>query len=88
MRVEGMTPMDKEAPTVNRMVELPDRTKDFLSKLDEDDIDNLEDAIKFYATVRTMGHVMKWLAITILAVIVGIASLYENSLKIWGWFHK
>ncbi|MCV9909691.1 hypothetical protein OIV19_18995 [Brucella sp. HL-2] len=26
--------------------------------------------------------------LTILAVIVGIASLYENSLKIWGWFHK
>lgn len=80
--------MDEEAQTVERMIELPTRTKDFLSKLDEDDIDNLEDAIKFYATVRTMGRVFKWMAITILAVIVGIASLYENSLKIWGWFHK
>ncbi len=88
MWVEGMTPMDNEAPTVNRMVELPERTKDFLSKLDEDDIDNLEYAIKFYATVRTMGHVVKWLAITVLVIIVGIASLYENTLKIWGWFHK
>lgn len=89
MRVEGMTPMDTEAPTVNRMNELPDRTKEFLSKLDEDDIDTLEDAMKFYATVRTMGHVVKWLAITVLAIIVGIASLYENSLKIWGWlFHR
>jgi len=83
-----MTPMDNEVPTAHKMVELPERTKSFLSKLDDDDIDNLEDAINFYATVRTMGHVMKWLAITILAVIVGIASLYENSLKIWGWFHK
>ncbi|SCD25500.1 hypothetical protein [Brucella inopinata] len=83
-----VTPMDNEARTVNRMGELPDRTKEFLSKLDEDDIDNLEDAMKFYATVRTMGHVVKWLAITVLAIIVGIASLYENTLKIWGWLHK
>lgn len=80
--------MNIEAPTAHRMVELPERTKEFLSKLDEDDIDNLEDAIKFYATVKTLGHVFKWMAITLLAMIVGIASLYENSLKIWGWFHK
>ena len=80
--------MDNEAVTAHRMVELPKRTKEFLSKLDEDDIDNLEDAIKFYATVKTLGHVFKGMAITLLAMIVGIASLCENSLKIWGWFHK
>ena len=74
--------MDNEAVTAHRMVELPERTKEFLSKLDEDDIDNLEDAIKFYVTVKTLGHVFKWMAITLLVMIVGIASLYENSLKI------
>ncbi|OEI84425.1 MULTISPECIES: hypothetical protein [Brucella] len=84
----GMTPMDTQAQIVNRMNDLPERTKEFLSKLDEDDIENLEDAMRFYATVRTMGQVMKWLAITILAIIAGIASLYENSLKIWGWLHR
>ncbi|WP_043062298.1 hypothetical protein [Brucella anthropi] len=83
-----VTTTDPHAQTVNRMNDLPERTKEFLSRLDQDDIDNLEDAMKFYATVRTMGHVMKWLAITILAMIAGIASLYENSLKIWGWLHK
>ncbi len=83
-----MTPMDNEAPTANRLVELPERTKEFLSKLDEDDIDNLEDAMKFYATVRTMGHVVKWLAISVLAIIMFITSMYENGLKIWGYFHK
>ncbi|QGA58815.1 hypothetical protein GRI33_00955 [Brucella sp. BO3] len=80
--------MDTQAQIVNRMNDLPERTKEFLSKLDEDDIENLEDAMRFYATVRTMGQVMKWLAITILAIIAGIASLYENSLKIWGWLHR
>lgn len=54
-----VTPMDNEAVTAHRMVELPERTKEFLSKLDEDDIDNLEDAIKLYATVKTLGHVFK-----------------------------
>ena len=69
-------------------IKLPERTKEFLSKLDEDDIDNLEDAMKFFATVRTMDPVIKWLPITILAMRAGIVSLYENSLKIWEWFHK
>ncbi len=31
----------------NRVNELPERTKEFLSKLGEDDINNLEDAMKF-----------------------------------------
>ncbi|WP_273794279.1 hypothetical protein [Brucella intermedia] len=83
-----VTTTNAQTQTANRLNELPERTKEFLSKLDEDDIDNLEDAMKFYATVRTMGHVMKWFAITILAMIAGIVSLYENSLKIWEWLHK
>lgn len=83
-----MTPMDTEASTVHRMNELPDRTKEFLSKLDEDDIDTLEDAMKFYATIRTLGRVGKWAAISVLALIVGIVSLYENIVKMVAWFHK
>ncbi len=31
---------------------------------------------------------MAALAITVLAIIVGVASSYENTLKLWGWFHK
>ncbi|MDL2334272.1 hypothetical protein [Brucella inopinata] len=83
-----VTPMDNEARTVNRMGELPERTKEFLSKLDEDDIETLEDAMQFYSTVRTLGRVGKWTVLSILAVIVGVVSLYENLLKMWGWFHK
>ncbi|WP_181376109.1 hypothetical protein [Ochrobactrum soli] len=83
-----MMPMDNDAPTASRLVELPERTKEFLSKLDDDDIETLEDAMQFYATVRTLGRVGKWTVLTILAVIVGIVSLYENVLKMLGWFHK
>lgn len=31
---------------------------------------------------------MAALAITVLAIIVGVASSYENTLKLWGWFYK
>jgi hypothetical protein len=86
--VEGMTPMDSEAPTVNRMIELPDHTKEFLSKLDDKDISNLEGVMNLWETLQTLGRVGKWVAITVLAIIVGIASLYENTLKLWGYFHK
>ncbi|MGO1160455.1 hypothetical protein ACTOV4_00685 [Brucella sp. C7-11G] len=81
-----LSPMDNDAATVSRMNELPDRTKEFLSKLDEDDIETLEDAMQFYATVRTLGRVGKWTILTILAIIVGFVSLYENMLKMAGWW--
>ncbi len=81
--------MDTEAETVERMTELPPRTKEFLSKLDDDDIETLEDAMQFYATVRTLGRVGKWTVLTILAIIVGFVSLYENLMKMAGWWvHK
>lgn len=84
-----MMPMDNDAPTANRLVELPERTKEFLSKLDDDDIETLEDAMQFYATVRTLGRVGKWTVMTILAIIVGFVSLYENLMKMAGWWvHK
>lgn len=84
-----MSPMDTEANTVERMTELPPRTKEFLSKLDEDDIETLEDAMQFYATVRTLGRVGKWTVLTVLAIIVGFVSLYENLMKMAGWWvHK
>lgn len=84
-----MMPMDNDAPTANRLVELPERTKAFLSKLDDDDIETLEDAMQFYATVRTLGRVGKWAVLTILAIIVGFVSLYENVMKMAGWWvHK
>ncbi len=86
--MEGMTPMDHEATTVNRMNELPDRTKEFLSKLDDRDIDNLEGVMTLWATLQTLGRVGKWAAISVLAIIVGIVSLYENIVKIVFWFHK
>ena len=72
--------MDNEAPAAHKMVELTERTKLFLSKFDDDDINNLVDAIQSYATVRTMRCVVKWTAITVLAAIVGIVSLYEGRL--------
>lgn len=80
--------MDSEAVTVNRMNELPDKTKEFLSKLDDDDIETLQDAMQFYTTVRTLGRVGKWTVLTMLAIIIGIVSLYENVLKMMSWFNK
>lgn len=83
-----VTPMDSEAPTANRMGELPEKTKQFLSKMDDDDVEVLEDLIKIYSLARSMGHLVKWLCVTILAIVLGFASLYENGLKLWSWFHK
>ncbi|PJO50043.1 hypothetical protein CWE02_05690 [Brucella pituitosa] len=66
------------------MVELPGPPNDFPCKPNDDDIYNLEYAIKFYATERSMEHVLKQMAITILAVIVAIRKHSEDL----GRFHK
>ncbi|KAB2680590.1 hypothetical protein F9K78_15670 [Brucella pseudintermedia] len=83
-----MTPMDKDAATAHRLVELPEETREFLSQLREEDIDLLKDGLDLIRSLRTIGRFMRWLILGILAILIGIVSLYENAVKIWAWFHK
>lgn len=82
--------MEREAETVNRETVRETRlttneAREFLSQLRKDDIEAWKGAIRLYQTVQTLGRVGKWAAISILALLLGIVSFYENVVKILGW---
>ena len=77
--------MDEEnRPT--RMIELTRHTQDFLIDLREEEINELQEAIKFMRSVKTVGTFGKWLIITAVGAFIGAVSLGESILKLKGWF--
>lgn len=83
-----MTPMDNSAETAVRMAELPEETREFLSQLREEDIALMKDGLDLVRSIRTIGRFMRWVALGVLATLIGVVSLYENVMKMWSWFHK
>ena len=79
-------PHSEDITPANRFNELPEETQKFLSRLDEDDIKLLEEGLVLVRSTLTIGRFLKWTLIGCLAVVVGTVSLYDNLVKIWGWF--
>lgn len=74
--------------SANRFNELPEETQKFLSRLDENDIKLLEEGLVMVRSTLTIGRFMKWVVLCVLAVVVGMVSLYDNVVKIVGWFRS
>jgi hypothetical protein len=80
--------MDEQQPTANRLAELPDETREFLSNLSTDDIAALKTGLPIFKRVLGFGQVLKWLAIAALSLLAGIVLLGESIAKILSWFSK
>lgn len=74
--------------SANRFNELPEQTQKFLSRLDEEDIQLLEEGLVMVRSTLTIGRFMKWVVLCVLAIVVGMVSLYDNVVKIAGWFRS
>jgi len=81
-----MTDHEDPQPTVDRMSELPDETKVFLSQLTREDIDTIAAGLPIIRMIIGFGRVTKWLAITSLGLMVGALMLWETVEKIVGKF--
>lgn len=68
---------------VERFAQLPEPTRQWLENLREDDIKQLNEAIRFYDAARVGGRFIKWLIITVVAIFVGAAAFGEAIQKIW-----
>lgn len=79
---------DLGTDTANRFNELPAETQQFLSQLREEDIGLMKDGLELIRSLRTIGRFMRWMVLGILAIMLGVVSLYENAVKMWGWFHR
>lgn len=83
-----MTAMiNEEIAAANRFNELPEETQKFLTRLQSEDIVLLEEGLKLVRATLTVGRFMKWVVIGLVAMLLGFVSLYENVVKVWGWFH-
>ncbi|AWC25584.1 hypothetical protein CO731_05083 [Aminobacter sp. MSH1] len=69
-----------------RMVELPTKTREFLSDLSPEDIATIKNGLPIIRMIIGFGKVTKWLAITSLGLLVGTVMLWETVQKIIGWF--
>lgn len=78
--------MDDSAQPVNRMAELPEETREFLSQLREDDIQTLRDGLRLVNATLIVGNFVKWLIVGVLGVAVGIVMFGESVAKILAWF--
>lgn len=66
--------------------DLPERTKDFLSNLRDDEIDTLNDGIRLVGAIRTVGTFAKWLIVGVIGIFAGVVMLGESIAKIALWF--
>ena len=80
--------MDTEAPVADRMIELPEETRQFLSQLGKDDIVLMKDGLDIIRSLRTIGRFMRWVILGILAIMLGVVAIYENTVKLISYFQK
>jgi hypothetical protein len=78
---------EREAITnpVDRFAHLPEPTRHWLEQLREDDLADLNEAVKFHHSVKTIGRFGKWLIITVVASFVAAVQFGEAIQKALGW---
>ena len=69
-----------------RFDDLPEKTKEFLSNLRDDEVDTLADGIRLVSAMRTVGAFVKWLIVGILGLFLGVVMFAESVAKILAWF--
>lgn len=80
--------MDESAIPVNRMVELPEETRQFLAGLSRDDVATLRTGLPIIKAIVGFGKVTKWLAIVSLGILGGVVMFGESVMKIVSWFRQ
>lgn len=78
----GAITLEDEAKTPDRLMELPPKTREFLARLDEDDIQLLEQGIKLIGAFLTVGGFVKWVIILTVSILVGFVMVWENVAKL------
>lgn len=69
----------------NRFGELPERTRAFLSRLDDHEVETLESFVLTLAAFGRVGRLGRWLVIVLFTLIIGAVALWEalDKMKVW-----
>jgi hypothetical protein len=73
-------------PTAERLAELPEETRQFLTNLSREDIETIRVGLPVFRKVMGAGQVLKWVGFFVLSLAAGIVLLGESIMKIIGWF--
>lgn len=73
--------------TASKFNELPEETQRFLSRLQGEDIQLLEEGLNLVRASLTIGRMLKWLFLGFLAIVVAVNSLYDQGVKLLAWVH-
>lgn len=79
--------MDNDAKPAVRMGELPEKTRQFLSELDEADIATLRDGLGLIRSLMTVGRFSKWVIVSMLGMFLGGVMFIDGLQKVWAWLH-
>jgi hypothetical protein len=71
-----------------RMAELSEETRTFLSDLSQEDIATLKTGLPIIRSIMTWGKVSKWLIVTLLGLYFGVVMLGESIIKVLAWFKQ
>lgn len=77
--------MKEVARPVNAMTELPPKTREFLARLSEEDLDTLDEGVKLVNAMRRVGRVMRWVIVGVAGTFLGAVLLWEAVLKVIGY---
>lgn len=69
----------------DRYFHLPVKTREWLESLRENDITELNEAIRFYHATKTVGRFWRWMIITFVGIFVGAVGLGEAGIKAFNW---
>ena len=78
--------MEKDAEAVERLVELPPETREFLAQLRQEDINTLKDGLRLVNATMIVGKFVKWCIIGLLGILAGVVMFGESVMKIAEWF--
>lgn len=78
--------MNKDARAADRMNELPEETRQFLSGLSKEDVATLETGLPILRAVLGFAKVTKWLIVVVIGLLGGVVLFGESVIKIVAWF--
>lgn len=76
--------MTHEDPA-DRFAELPERTRAFLSRLDDHEVETLENFVLTLSAFGRVGRLGRWFVVVLFTFIIGAVALWEalEKLKLW-----
>lgn len=73
--------MNDQARPPRRFAELSDDTRQFIRKLDADDLATLERMISLFRSIQGWCRINRWLAFTVLAALIVVVQFLDNVFK-------